>query len=65
MRYLESMANALGVDYDTFMQVSIACGILNNNGFPKKKYIDEGYFHPDGTIKDYQALKWLYLEKTK
>jgi hypothetical protein len=65
MKYLESMANALGVDYDTFIKVSISCGILNTNGFPKKKYIDEGYFDTDGNIADYQALKWLYSEKFK
>jgi hypothetical protein len=63
MKYLESMANALNVDYEKFIAVSKACGILKKDGFPMKKYIDEGYFNPDGTIADYQALKELYSEK--
>ena len=65
MKYLESMANALQVEYNTFIEVSKKIGILNANGFPRKKYIDEGYFDSDGNIADYQALKWLYSEKLK
>ncbi|MBR6144774.1 MAG: hypothetical protein IKQ23_10860 [Treponema sp.] len=65
MKYLESMANALNVEYDKFIAVSKQIGILNSNEFPKKKYIDEGYFDKDGNIADYQALKWLYSEKLK
>ena len=34
MKYLESMANALNVDYEKFMAVSKACGILKKDGFP-------------------------------
>lgn len=63
MKYLESMANALNVDYDKFIAVSKSVGILKSDGFPRKKYIDDGYFNEDGTIANYTALKQLYSEK--
>lgn len=65
MKYLNSMANSIGVDSETFYEVSNDIGILKKDGTPKKQYVDAGYFNPNGTIADSRAVKDLYLEKLK
>lgn len=56
---LGGMASILGLDYDQLIYGLIGVGILNQNGFPKKKLIDEGYFNSDGSIRDYPGLRQL------
>lgn len=56
---LGGMASILGLEYDQLIHGLIAVGILNQNGCPKKKLIDEGYFNPDGSIRDYPGLRQL------
>ena len=46
MKYLESMANALNVDYEKFIAVSKACGILKK----------EEYLNNKVCVSDRQAL---------
>ena len=39
MKYLNSMANSIGVDSETFYEVSNDIGILKKDGTPKKQYV--------------------------
>lgn len=59
VKTLEGMASIFGMTPEMLIKGLKAYGILNQNGSPKKKLIDEGYFNSDGTIADYPRLKEL------
>ena len=56
---LAGMAKMFGMEYETLISGLIVVGLLNKNGSPKKKLIDEGFFYSDGSIADYPKLREL------
>lgn len=59
VKTLAGMASILGMETEALINALKAYGILKQNGFPKQKLIDEGFFYPDGSIVDYPKLKKL------
>lgn len=60
---LSRMAGYFHMNFDDMIGGLKAVGILNKNGSPKKKYINEELFYEDGTIADYEELKNLISAK--
>lgn len=60
---LNQMAGYLHMDVDVMIGGLKAIKGINQDGSPRKKYIDDGYFYEDGTIADYVGLKNLLVEK--
>ena len=59
IKTLEGMASFFGMTPEVFINGLKALGVINKDGSPKKKLIDEGFFNPNGTIANHNGLKEL------
>ena len=60
---LNQLAGYLHMDANVMIDGLKAIKVINQNGTPRKKYVDDGYFYDDCTVADYAGLKNLLIEK--
>lgn len=60
---IETFANEVGLSNEDFTEHLIDLKILNKNGEPKKKYVNQEVFDEDGHIKRRKDFEQLVSEK--